>query len=117
MKTDTTTDGPRVRNLDRGRPVHVQLPEALHDRLTKTAARLGVSRSLLAREAIQRGFKGAADALRRRADANRAAVMDALRTDKEPERTDRRRPGRPTSAAPPCSEAKRETATDTERTA
>ena len=49
-----------ARKLDRAAQLHVTLPESLADRLKESAERLHVSRSLLAREAIERGIKPAA---------------------------------------------------------
>ena len=46
------------------------------DRLKESAARLHVSRSLLAREAIERGIKPATDALRAKVRRMRAASAD-----------------------------------------
>lgn len=55
------------RTLDRRESVHVRLPVALADRLRDAAERIGVSRSLVAREAIERGMRAAVDALRAKA--------------------------------------------------
>ena len=46
-------------------PRHVSLPLPLDERLVTAADKLNVSRSLLLREAVNRGLKGAIDALRR----------------------------------------------------
>ena len=68
MSTETRAgngaQAPARRRIDRAVSVHLSLPPALAERLTDAAARLGVSRSLLAREAVTRGLKGATDALR-----------------------------------------------------
>ena len=68
MSTDTRAGNgapaPARRRIDRAVSVHLSLPPALAERLTEAAARLGVSRSLLAREAVTRGLKQATDALR-----------------------------------------------------
>ena len=73
-----------ARKLDRAAQLHVTLPETLADRLKESAARLHVSRSLLAREAIERGIKPATDAMRakvrRMRDAN-ADVKDGAQPD------------------------------------
>ena len=81
MNDNDPTDGPRIRSLDRSKPIHVSLPAPLYDRLTDTAARLGISRSLLAREAIGRGFKTAADTLRAKARRNSDASGDTTEAD------------------------------------
>ena len=81
MNDNDPTDGPRIRSLDRSRPIHVSLPTALYDRLTDTAARLGISRSLLAREAVAAGFKHAADKLRAKARRNSDASGDTTEAD------------------------------------
>ena len=66
-----------ARKLDRAAQLHVTLPEPLADRLKESAERLNVSRSLLAREAIERGIKPATDALRVKVRRLRAASTDA----------------------------------------
>ena len=65
-----------ARKLDRAAQLHVTLPESLADRLKESAARLHVSRSLLAREAIERGIKPATDALRAKVRRMRDASTD-----------------------------------------
>ena len=41
MNDNDPTDGPRIRSLDRSKPIHVSLPDAaVRRRLTDTAARL-----------------------------------------------------------------------------
>ena len=65
-----------ARKLDRAAQLHVTLPEPLADRLKESAVRLHVSRSLLAREAIERGIKPATDALRAKVRRLRAASAD-----------------------------------------
>ena len=65
-----------ARKLDRAAQLHVTLPETLADRL-KESERLHVSRSLLAREAIERGIKPATDALRAKVRRMRDASTDA----------------------------------------
>ena len=77
MSDDTPANAPRLRNLDRTRPIHVSLPGTLYDRLTDTAARLGVSRSMLAHAAIDRGLKAATDHLRVKARRNSADTTEA----------------------------------------
>jgi len=72
---------PARRRIDRAVSVHLSLPPTLAERLTEAARRLGVSRSLLAREAVTRGLKGATDALRaklrRSSGAGSGASTDA----------------------------------------
>ena len=70
-------DRRRTRSLDRSLSVHVTLPEALAVRVRETADRLGISRSLVAREAIERGLKPATDALRAKVRRLRSAGADA----------------------------------------
>ena len=65
-----------ARKLDRAAQLHVTLPEPLADRLKESAERLNVSRSLLAREAIERGIKPATDALRVKVRRMRDASAD-----------------------------------------
>ena len=81
MSQNDPTAGPRARSLDRNVPMHVSLPAPLYDRLTDTAARLGISRSLLAREAVAAGFKHAADKLRAKARRNSGANGDTTEAD------------------------------------
>ena len=50
--------------MDRPVSVHLTLPETLAERLAETAKRLHVSRSLIGREAMERGLKPATDSLR-----------------------------------------------------
>ena len=67
-----------ARKLDRAAQLHVMLPEPLADRLKESTARLNVSRSLQAREAIERGIKLATDALRATStDARDSAEPDS----------------------------------------
>ena len=65
------------RTIGRRVSVHLTLPPQLAERLRDAAERLGVSRSLIAREAVVRGLKPATDAvrakLRRERDANSGA--------------------------------------------
>ena len=65
-----------AQKLDRAAQLYVTLPEPLADRLKESAERLNVSRSLLAREAIERGIKPATDALRVKVRRMRAASAD-----------------------------------------
>ena len=65
-----------ARKLDRAAQLHVTLPEPLADRLKESAERLHVSRSLLAREAIERGIKPATDAMRAKVRRMRDASAD-----------------------------------------
>ena len=66
---DTTSERPRparktaTERMARSR--HVSLPMPLDERLNAAADKLNVSRSLLLREAVARGLKGAVDELRR----------------------------------------------------
>lgn len=66
-----------TRSLERSTSVHVSLPAPLAARLDEAARRLGVTRSLLTREAIDRGLKPAVDALRQKLRRMRDADTDA----------------------------------------
>ena len=72
-----------ARKLDRAAQLHVTLPEPLADRL-ESAERLHVSRSPLAREAIERGIKPATDTLRAKVRRMRDASAD-VKDDAEPD--------------------------------
>jgi len=67
----------RRRKLDRSVSLHVTLPATLGERVADTAARLGVTRSMLAQVALERGLKLAADSLRARLRRERDADADA----------------------------------------
>ena len=71
------------RKLDRAAQLHITLPEPLADRRREGTERLNVSRSLLAREAIERGIKPATDALRamRRMRATSTDANDGVEPD------------------------------------
>ena len=81
------SDGP-VRTIERSVSVHLTLPEPLAERLAEAAKRLHVSRSLIGREAMERGLKPATDSLRAKlrrmrgteSGARSAAESDAAAT-------------------------------------
>ena len=61
------------RTLEPRVSVTLTLPAPLAERLREQAERLGVSRSLVAGEALERGFKAACDALRGKLKRARAS--------------------------------------------
>ena len=70
------SDGP-VRTTTRSVSLHLTLPEPLAERLAETAKRLHVSRSLIGREALERGLKPATDSLRAKLRRMRGADSGA----------------------------------------